>query len=187
MTGAESARDAAGAEAALYVEPGARWWPLSIAPALALAGIVFDAYMGNGLPVLMWLGSAAVLAGVGALIIHSARTHTRVELTAEALRLGTDEVALAEIVRVFPEAPSGRAKDDPREPWESARSLGGLSVVPRGRRGIGVQMRSGVLRQAWARDDSALRAQLEPLVAARRARKRGSRGPGGRRSGGDGA
>lgn len=184
-SGAEDPRGAENQETVLYAEPGARWWPLLLAPALAIIGIGFDAYMGAGLPVLMWLGSAAVVAAVGALIIHSARTHTCVELTASTLRLGTDEVAVSEIVRVFPPAPSGRAKDDPREPWESARSLGGLSVVPRGRRGIGVQMRSGMLRQAWARRDAALREELEPLVAARRARRNRLRGSDGNPSGGD--
>lgn len=163
----------------LFSEPGSRWWPILLAPGFVLAGIISDAVMGDGMPVLVWLAAGAVLAAVGALIIHAARTHTAVDLTEEVLRLGTDEVALSEIVHVFPPAPSGRARDDPREPWESARSLGGLSVVPRGRRGIGVQMRSGALRQAWARDDAGLRAQLEPLIA----RRAGRRTPGAPRGG----
>ncbi|GAA4819971.1 hypothetical protein [Tomitella cavernea] len=157
--------------APLFSEPGARWWPIVLAPAFALVGIVMDAVMGGGMPVPVWLVSGAVLAAVGALIIHAARTHTAVELTGSTLRLGTDDIAIADIVHVFPPAPKGRRRQDPREPWESARSLGGLSVVPRGRRGIGVQLRSGALRQAWARDDAALRAVLEPLVARRRPRK----------------
>ncbi len=158
--------------ATLFSEPGSRWWPILLAPGFAAAGIISDAVMGDGMPVLVWLAAGVVLAAVGSLIIHAARTHTAVELTEDTLHLGTDEVALAEIVHVFPPAPPGRARNDPREPWESARSLGGLSVVPRGRRGIGVQMRSGALRQAWARDDAGLRAQLEPLVARRPAGRR---------------
>lgn len=182
---AEGSHSADEQDAVLYAEPGARWWPLLLAPVLAIVGIGFDAYMGSGLPVLMWLGAAVVVAAVGALVIHSARTHTCVELTVGTLRLGTDAVAVSEIVRVFPPAPSGRAKDDPREPWESARSLGGLSVVPRGRRGIGVQMRSGMLRQAWARHDAALREQLDPLVAAGRARRNRMRRSDGGTAGGE--
>ncbi len=159
-------------DAVLYSEPGARWWPILLAPGFAVVGIVWDAVLGGGMPVFVWLVAAVVLGAVGSLIIHAARTHTSVELTTRSLRLGPDEIALDEIVRVFPPAPRGRKKHDPREDWESARSLGGLSVVPRGRRGIGVQMRTGALRQAWARDDAALRAQLEPQIERRRRRRK---------------
>lgn len=159
----------------LFAEAGSRWWPVWLAPGFAAVGLISDAMIGDGMPVFVWLVAAVVVGAVVALIVYAARRHTSVELTAHMLRLGEEEVDLDEIVHVMPEPVPGRGKHDPREPWESARSLGGLSVVPRGRNGIGVRMRSGALRQAWAKDDRGLRAQLEPLISARRRARKGPR------------
>jgi hypothetical protein len=51
--------------------------------------------------------------------------------------------------------------------WQSARALGELTGVPRGRTGIGVKLKVGGTAQAWARRDADLRAALTALLAER--------------------
>ncbi|WP_372440848.1 DUF3093 domain-containing protein [Mycolicibacterium mengxianglii] len=53
------------------------------------------------------------------------------------------------------------------EKWQSARALGELSGVPRGRTGIGLKLTGGRTAQAWARRHQALRAALTELVERR--------------------
>lgn len=54
------------------------------------------------------------------------------------------------------------------EKWQSARALGELVGVPRGRTGIGLKLTGDRTAQAWARRHQDLRAALTPLVQARR-------------------
>lgn len=54
------------------------------------------------------------------------------------------------------------------ETWQSARALGELTGVPRGRTGIGVKLTGGRTVQAWARRHQELRAALTELVEQRR-------------------
>jgi hypothetical protein len=56
--------------------------------------------------------------------------------------------------------------------WRSARSLGELSGVPRGRTAIGLRLTGGRDVQAWARRPRRLRAALTQLIEGRQ------RGPG---------
>ena len=42
--------------------------------------------------------------------------------------------------------------------------MGRLKTVPRRRYGMGLQLADGSTVQAWARNDYALRAALEPLL-----------------------
>lgn len=60
------------------------------------------------------------------------------------------------------------------EQWQSARTLGELAGVPRGRTGIGLRLTGGRTAQAWARNHRGLRAALTALVEGRTE-------PGGRR------
>lgn len=51
------------------------------------------------------------------------------------------------------------------EKWQSARALGELTGVPRGRTGIGLKLTGDRTVQAWARRPKGLRAALTALVA----------------------
>ena len=51
--------------------------------------------------------------------------------------------------------------------WQSARALGELTGVPRGRTGIGLKLKGRRTAQAWARRHVALRAALVALVEER--------------------
>jgi len=53
------------------------------------------------------------------------------------------------------------------ERWQSARALGELVGVPKGRTGIGVRLTGGRTAQAWARRHRHLRNLLTPLVEER--------------------
>ena len=152
----------------LYSEPGANWRVLVLAPALAVVGLISDAFTGGGMRWFVWVIAAVILGLIGSWMVHAARQHTSVTLTKNLLMQGQDELPTREIVKVFPPAPRDRARDDPAEHWESARALGEISRVPRGRRGVGLQLRRGNLAQAWAKDDDALRASLRLVLDERR-------------------
>ena len=103
-----------------------------------------------------------------ALQVKAARIHASVELTEDALRQGTETILVREIVKVYPEAENnGRSPAKPLEKWQSARALGELVGVPRGRYGIGLKLTGGRTAQAWARRHRHLRAALTPLVQER--------------------
>jgi hypothetical protein len=89
--------------------------------------------------------------------VVAARRHASVELTPETLRNGTEELPLRQIVEVF-----GPRDDTSREfaPWETARTLGELTEVPRRRNPVGLQLRRGRLVRAWAKDEMTLRLEL---------------------------
>ena len=100
--------------------------------------------------------------------ITAARMHVSVELTGDALRQGTETILIREIVKIYPEAKSPRASSDSElETWQSARALGELFGVPRGRVGIGLKLAGGRTAQAWARHHRLLRDVLTPLVQER--------------------
>ena len=100
-----------------------------------------------------------LVTGFLSIQIKAARIHTSVELTPEYLRQGTETIRLSEIVKIFPEA-SG--SETPK--WQSARALGELAGVPRGRTGIGVKLSNDRTAQAWARKHKQLRAALTAAV-----------------------
>src|SRR6478672_10993445 len=87
-----------------------------------------------------------LVTGFLSIQIKAARIHTSVELTPEYLRQGTETIRLSEIVKIFPEAGGAETQK-----WESARALGELAGVPRGRKGIGLKLTGGRMAQAWAR------------------------------------
>jgi hypothetical protein len=100
-----------------------------------------------------------LVTGFLAIQIKAGRIHTSVELTPEYLRQGAETIRIAEIVRIYPEA---EGRDVPK--WQSARALGELTGVPRGRTGIGVRLSNDRTAQAWARRHRELRAALNSLV-----------------------
>ena len=65
-------------------------------------------------------------------------------------------------MRIYPEASGPDAPE-----WQSARALGELTGVPRGRTGIGVKLTNDRTAQAWARKHQQLRAALTQLVDER--------------------
>ncbi len=100
-----------------------------------------------------------------ALQVKAARIHTSVELTHDALRQGTETIRLAEIVKIYPRQTAARRPG--KHARQSARTLGELVGVPRGRVGIGLKLTGGRTAQAWARRHQQLRAALTPLVQER--------------------
>lgn len=153
-------------EPVLLAEPGGRWTTLLAIPVFVAIGLGADAWWGSGLRWFVWVAAGALLALIGAAIVYAAREHTSVQVTETELRQGTETVPIAEIMRVFPPAPRGKRPDDLQR-WQRGRALGEISKVPRGRRPVGVQLRSGMAVQAWARDDDRLRTVLTELVGAR--------------------
>nr|WP_236950257.1 DUF3093 family protein [Mycobacterium sp. MS1601] len=66
-------------------------------------------------------------------------------------------------------APKPKEADDSATvaKWQSARALGELTGVPRGRTGIGLKLTKGRTAQAWARRHAELRAALTELMDSR--------------------
>ncbi|WAC90942.1 DUF3093 domain-containing protein [Mycobacterium sp. Aquia_213] len=151
----------------LFYEPGASWiWVLS-GPAAAGSMILIE--MWSGAAISLWV-PAIFLVMVSAFIslqVKAARIHVSVELTADALRQGTETILVREIIKVFPEPEhavnSGRALAK----WQEARALGELFGVPRGRTAIGLKLTGGRTAQAWAKRHRRLREVLTPLVQER--------------------
>ena len=103
-----------------------------------------------------------LVTGFLAIQVKAARIHTSVELTPDHLRQGTERISVDEIVRIYPEA---KGHEEPK--WQSARALGELTGVPRGRTGIGVKLTNDRTAQAWARNHQQLRIALTQLVEER--------------------
>jgi hypothetical protein len=150
--------------APLFHEAGASWYWVLTGPLSAVAMLMIEKFSGNGWQLLVPLVFLVLVSGFVGLQVKAARIHTSVELTAETLRQGTETVKVSEIVAVYPEAenPVVTAKD--LERWQSARALGELVGVPRGRVGIGLRLTYGRTAQAWARRHRRLRAALTSLV-----------------------
>jgi hypothetical protein len=146
----------------LFYEPGASWWWVAAGPVsgLAMLGIQYSAGIG-----FQWLVPTvffALVTGFVAVQVKAARIHTSVELTTTTLREGEERIDIDDIVRVYP-APEGNEEHK----WMSARALGELTGVPKGRTGIGVRMTNDRTAQAWARKHQQLRAQLVHLIDER--------------------
>ena len=105
-----------------------------------------------------------LVSGFLAMQVKAARIHTSVDLTSATLRQGAETIAIDAIKRIFPEP----EPDDEPQKWQSARALGELTGVPKGRKGIGLKLTEGRTAQAWARNHRELRAQLTSLLEQRR-------------------
>jgi hypothetical protein len=151
--------DAAQEGEILFSEPGATWLWLLAGPAAGLTMLLIQISSGYGPQPLVPLIFLVLVTGFLTIQIKAARIHTSVELTREYLRQGAETIRIPEIVKVFPEATGSEAPQ-----WQSARALGELTGVPRGRTGIGVKLTSDRTAQAWARKHRELRATLTSLV-----------------------
>ena len=147
------------ADEILFSEPGATWLWALVGPADAVAMALIQMSTGYGLQPVVPGVFLVLVTGFLSIQIKAARIHTSVELTPEYLRQGTETIRLSEIVKIFPEA-SG--SETPK--WQSARALGELAGVPRGRTGIGVKLSNDRTAQAWARKHKQLRAALTAAV-----------------------
>jgi len=152
----------------LFYEPGASWYWVLLGPFSAAAMVLIEMRTGAGVSLLVPAIFLVLVSAFLAVQITAARMHVSVELTADALREGTETILVREIVAIYPEAKNPKASsDDELEKWQSARALGELYGVPRGRVGIGLKLTGGRTAQAWARHHRLLRDVLTPLVQER--------------------
>ncbi|MGA8329122.1 MAG: DUF3093 domain-containing protein [Mycobacterium sp.] len=151
----------------LFREAGASWLWLLAAPLSAGAMLWIEKSNGNGWQVSVPLFFLVVMSGFIALQVKAARIHTSVELTPKTLRQGTEVIRVDEIVKVYPEPDHPLASKKDLERWQSARALGELVGVPKGRTGVGLRLSGGRTAQAWARRHRHLRNALTPLVEER--------------------
>ncbi|WP_237570601.1 DUF3093 domain-containing protein [Mycolicibacterium lacusdiani] len=143
----------------MFREPGATWWWAAAGPASGGAMLLIQVWAGYGIDLLVPFVFFVLVTGFLAIQVKAARIHTSVELTPEYLRQGAETIRIAEIVRIYPEASGSEV-----EKWQSARAIGELTGVPRGRTGIGLKLSNARTAQAWARKHRQLRAALESLV-----------------------
>lgn len=158
-------------EEVLFAEHGASWLWLLGGPIAALAMLTIELSSGYGPQPLVPLVFLVLVTSFVALQVVAARMHTSVALTATTLRQGTESIGLDEILRVYPEAENTVRSGKETEVWQSARALGELMGVPRGRIGIGLQLVEKRTAQAWARRHRMLRAKLTQLVDDRDRRR----------------
>lgn len=143
----------------LFREPGASWWWAAAGPASGIAMLLIQIWTGYGIDFLVPIVFTLLVTGFLSVQVKAARIHTSVELTSEYLRQGAETIRISEIVTIFPEA---TGHESPK--WQSARALGELTGVPRGRTGIGLKLTSARTAQAWARKHRTLRTALTALV-----------------------
>nr|WP_066898052.1 hypothetical protein [Mycolicibacterium houstonense] len=146
----------------LYYEPGANWAWLLLGPFAGIGMAILQMTGGYGRDLWVPLVFLLLVSGFVAIQIKAARIHTSVELTPQTLRQGAETLRIDEIVSIYPEASGSEVPK-----WQSARALGELTGVPRGRTGIGLKLTGDRKAQAWARKHRRLRAALEPLVEER--------------------
>ena len=146
----------------LFHEPGASWWWLSAGPAAGVAMALIQLSAGYGIQLLVPGIFLVLVSGFLAIQVKAARIHTSVELTPDHLRQGTERLRIDDIVRIYP-----RPKGEEEPKWMSARPLGELTGVPRGRTGIGLRLANDRTAQAWARKHQQLRVALAHLVEER--------------------
>jgi hypothetical protein len=151
----------------LFREIGASWYWLLVGPISAGAMLWVEKSNGYGYQLAVPLLFLVLVTSFIALQVKAARIHTSVELTHQTLRQGTETIQVAEILKVYPEPDHPLGSDKELERWQSARALGELVGVPKGRIGIGLRLTGGRTAQAWARRHRHLRAALTPLVEER--------------------
>jgi hypothetical protein len=146
----------------LFHEQGASWWWLLAGPGAGIAMALIQLSAGYGIQLLVPGIFFVLVTGFLSIQIKAARIHTSVELTPDHLRQGTERVSIDDIVRIYPEP----TRDETLK-WQSARALGELSGIPRGRKGIGLRLTNDRGAQAWARKHRQLRSALTGLVEER--------------------
>jgi hypothetical protein len=153
--------------APLFREVGASWYWLLAGPISAGIMLWIEKSNGNGWQISVPLFFLVVVTSFVALQVKAARIHTSVVLTPQTLRQGTETIKVSDIVKVYPEPGNPLAAPKDLERWQSARALGELVGVPKGRTGIGLRLSGGRTAQAWARRHRHLRNALTPLVEER--------------------
>jgi hypothetical protein len=167
-------------ERPIYAESGASWLWLLAGPVAGLIMVIVQYRAGLGLRLAVPVMFMVLVSGFLALQVKAARVHTSLELTADALRQGTETLPLKEIVSIYPEPENtvkaagfidkwqgralGLSASGPLEKWQTSRALGELSGVPKGRTPIGLRLTGSRYVQAWARDPDAFRTELSRLV-----------------------
>jgi hypothetical protein len=151
----------------LFYEPGASWWWVASGPASAAAMVLVEIWSGAKVSLVVPAIFLVLVSAFVGLQVKAARIHVSVELTEDALRQGTETILVREIIRVYPEPENHEASGKELARWQSARALGELVGVPRGRIGIGLKLTNDRTAQAWARRHRQLRAALTPLVQER--------------------
>lgn len=146
----------------LFYEQGASWLWVLAGPASGIAMLLIQLSAGLGFQWLVPMVFFVLVSSFIAVQIKAARIHTSVELTPTTLREGAEKIHIDDIVRIYPE-PEGNEE----LMWMSARALGELTGVPKGRTGIGVKLAGDRTAQAWARKHHQLRAALVNLVEER--------------------
>jgi hypothetical protein len=151
----------------LFREVGASWLWLLAGPLSSGAMLWIEKSNGNGWQLSVPLIFLVVMSGFIALQVKAARMHTSVVLTSQTLRQGTETIRVDEILKVYPSPEHASASKKDVERWQSARALGELVGVPKGRTGIGLRLSGGRTAQAWARRHRHLRNALTPLIEER--------------------
>jgi hypothetical protein len=151
----------------IFREVGATWYWLLAGPIAAGIMLWIEKSNGNGWQISIPAFFLVVMSAFIALQIKAARIHTSVVLTPQTLRQGTETIKVSDILKVYPEPDSPSAAKKDVERWQSARALGELVGVPKGRTGIGLRLTGGRTAQAWARRHRHLRNLLTPLVEER--------------------
>lgn len=146
----------------LFYEQGASWAWLLLGPFAGIGMAILQMTGGYGHDLWIPIVFLVLVSVFVAIQIKAARIHTSVELTADTLRQGAETMRVDEIVLIYPEASGSEVPK-----WQSARALGELSGVPRGRTGIGLKLTGARTAQAWARKHRKLREALTPLVEER--------------------
>ena len=147
----------------LFFENGASWYWLLAGPLSGATMLLIQLKGGMGFQWFIPAVFFVLVTGFLTLQVKAARIHTSVELTRDYLRQGTETIKVASIVRVLPPAQYKAGARD-AEKWQSARALGELTGVPRGRTGIGLELTHHRTAQAWARKHERLREVLTRLV-----------------------
>lgn len=154
-------------EKLLFHEAGASWYWVLAGP-LSAASLIYIQWTNHvGISLLVPAIFLVLVSAFVSLQVKAARIHTSVELTDVALRQGTETILIREIVKVYPEADNSVVSGKALAKWQSARALGELIGVPRGRWGIGLRLTGDRTAQAWARRHRHLRDALTPLIEAR--------------------
>ncbi len=165
--------------APLFREVGASWYWLLAGPISGGIMLWIEKSNGNGWQISVPLFFLVVVTSFVALQVKAARIHTSVVLTPQTLRQGTETIRVSEIVKVYPEPGNPLTTPKDVERWQSARALGELVGVPKGRTGIGLRLsrrphRPGVGASAPASaqpaDPAGRGARRAPRAARRRRR-----------------
>jgi hypothetical protein len=153
--------------APIFREVGATWYWLLAGPISAGLMLWIEKSNGNGWQMTVPGFFLVVVTSFIALQVKAARIHTTVVLTPQTLQQGTETIKVSEIVKVYPAPDNPMSGQKDLERWQSARALGELVGVPKGRTGIGLKLTGGRTAQAWARKHRHLRNALTPLVEER--------------------